>query len=69
MLIDKPKRIDLRMLSSLISSKNRLIINDVVERRKQACIGKIRQFLAQEESSLRTTIVRSSEDIVRVRTR
>ena len=68
-MIDKPKRIDVRLLSSLMANKNRQIINDVVERRKQACIGKIRQLLAQEENSLKTTIVRSSEDVVRIRTR
>ena len=57
------------MLASLIANKNKVVIHDVVERRKQNCLAKIRELMSQEESAMRTTIVRSSEEIVRVKTR
>ena len=57
------------MLASLIANKSKAVINDVVERRKQNCLAKIRELMSQEESAMRTTIVRSSEEIVRVKSR
>ena len=57
------------MLASLIANKSKAVINDVVERRKQNCLAKIRELISQEESAMRTTIVRSSEEIVRVKSR
>ena len=58
--IDTQKRIDVRLLASLIGNKCRNGINQVIERRKQMCLGRVRELMAQEQEVMRTSIVRSS---------
>jgi hypothetical protein len=59
-VIDRSKKIDVRMLASLLIKKNKVIVDDLVERRKQSCIRNLRALLADEEAAIKTTILRSS---------
>lgn len=56
------------MLASLLINKNKVVIDDIIERRKKSCLNKLRDLFAEQESSLKTTIVRSSQDLVRITT-
>jgi hypothetical protein len=62
--VDRPKRIDLKLLTALLLKKHQSAIDETVTRRKNSCLNKLRALFAEEESNLRTTLIRSSEEIV-----
>lgn len=45
--VDKPKKIDVKLLSALLMKKNQGLIEDLVERRKKSCLNKIRNLFAE----------------------
>ena len=44
--VDRPKKIDVKLLASLISKRNQAVIDQLVERKKNACLNKLRALLA-----------------------
>lgn len=62
--VDRPKRIDLKLLTALLLKKHQPAIDETVTRRKNSCLHKLRALFAEEESNLRTTLIRTSEEVV-----
>lgn len=46
--MEKPKKIDIKLLSSLIIKKKKAIIDEIVERKKNSCISKLRALFSEE---------------------
>lgn len=46
--MEKPKKVDIKLLSSLIIKKNKAVIDEIVERKKNSCINKLRALFSEE---------------------
>ena len=47
-LVEKPKKVDIKLLSSLIIKKKKAIIDEIIERKKNSCISKLRALFSEE---------------------
>lgn len=60
--MEKPKKVDVKLLGSLLIKKNQAVVGPIIERKKNSCISKLRGLFMEEELAIKTTVVRTTEE-------
>jgi hypothetical protein len=59
--VNKPTKVDTRQLVTILMKKFKPVMDETFERRKTSCINKLKGLLSDQESVIRTAIIRSTE--------
>lgn len=58
--VNKPTRVDTKQLVAVLMKRLKPMMDDTFERRKASCINKLKLLLNDQESLIKTAMVRSS---------